>query len=316
MDEDRKYYPRYGVYLTKRQYRLLRRLKKRFEYAFDSPSRSYIKQEVFYDSRSGKEHFRFNVPGAPHIKEENFINIPAREEALPNVVRVEPGLTEEEINENIANFNIDLNIDLEPGVGIGVGYSRKKGIEPDLPDVPDTDPEHYKHSVFFITINTNQKPNNYTEGSIMEQTLSDSIDYAFCAGEFTPSNSEEWRKRLNKLIVFLSPNARMSWENDGSQDTIDTAHIKSIEVKKSQEMGPSNRGRLHAHAIIRITHNSKLHLSLPGLKELLVTKLQLVGVINPYINVRALGDTLRNLEDYLEKNNEQILDVNSLDDLF
>lgn len=233
--------------------------------------------------------------------------------------RSQKELIEREINEiqnkkkELVHKRKKIKKDLQAFILVGTADRADPDEEPDL-SAEETDQEDYKHSVFFITINTNQKPMTEGDGWFRQLVLLKAIDYTFCTGTEVPDSTEEWKYRLGQLLDFLSVNARTVRENDGSQDTIHTAHIKQIEVEKSIEIGKSSRGRLHAHVIVRITHNTKIHLNKPNMKRLLLVYLREIGVTNPYVHIDALGDTMRSLREYLKKDNEE--EEETLDSLF
>lgn len=160
--------------------------------------------------------------------------------------------------------------------------------------------DNLKYSGFHITISTNKRPTS-TE---MAQDLGGKLNKAI-ALTFT-------HQGLSQFIMFLHKPAPggplLSNPNHNYK-----SNIKDIDVQYAIELGQTARGgRIHAHVVLKVTHNSYIRINIPVLKKLLIEQLNAsgegLGIQNLYINVGTIrGD--KNLEEYLLKKQVEVKDI-------
>lgn len=138
------------------------------------------------------------------------------------------------------------------------------------------------YSVFLLTINTNMHvPIHKTPevAGYLRATLNTM---------FAPSN-------ILGIIKFLGKK--------------EPKKIKEVDVQFAIERGTSLKGsRLHAHCLIRIHHNTRIHLDRTAIKEFVLedmnAQLRATGwrpLSSIYVNIRAQRGSEFNLLRYLEK---------------
>lgn len=139
------------------------------------------------------------------------------------------------------------------------------------------------YSVFLVTINTNMRTTKQN----------------------TPEVAGFLRSTLNNL--FKSDNLLGIVKFvDGKKNF---AALKEADVQFAIERGRSLKGsRLHAHCLIRIYHNSKIHLDRTSIKEFVLAdmnaQLKAHGyrkLSSIYVNIKAQRGSEFNLLRYLEK---------------
>jgi len=161
--------------------------------------------------------------------------------------------------------------------------------------------QQLKFSGFHITISTNKKPKDDEESQNIGRRLNQAIALTFT------------HDTLSKIIFYLKP----SYNQDGEVDKgipearikgniIDyKAHIKKLKVQYAIELGGGAKGgRVHAHIILRVTHNSKIRIDIPELKQRMLQALNLndesPAITSIYINIGIIRSD-KNLEEYLKK---------------
>ena len=131
----------------------------------------------------------------------------------------------------------------------------------------------WKHSNFFLTINTNQRytnddPNLQSDTEIFEQIINNMLN------------------NLDQYIKF--PNG----------DDWQTADINDVDVDYVIEKG-TKKNCLHAHAVIKIKHNTKVQIDFPKIQRSIADEL---GMQNIYVNGRLIKNSgADNIQDYLLK---------------
>lgn len=123
-----------------------------------------------------------------------------------------------------------------------------------------------KYSVFMVTINSNVDHDKATDDQ--KESFKKIAKYVF-------SN------HIQKYITF-----------------IDEKHkdIYSIDSQYRFEIAPTNN-RLHLHGIIKISHNSKIKLDIPSLRELI----NRAWKQSVHLNIKGKGDDTKAWEDYMNK---------------
>jgi hypothetical protein len=139
------------------------------------------------------------------------------------------------------------------------------------------------YSVFLVTINTNMRTttqNTPEVAGFMRHTLN------------LMFNSEN----ILGLVKFI----------DGKKNF---KALKEADVQFAIERGRSLKGsRLHAHALVRIYHDTKIHLDRTAIKEFVLEDMNAQLAANGfrklssvYVNIRAQKGSEFNLQRYLEK---------------
>jgi hypothetical protein len=139
------------------------------------------------------------------------------------------------------------------------------------------------YSSFFVTINTNMRvPIDETRkvAAYLRHTLS-----LMYKGD-----------NILGIIKFLNGKKQYS-------------QIKEADVEFAIERGTSVKGsRLHAHCLVRIFHNSRIHLDRVAIKEFVMEDMNIQLKANGYrplssvyVNIRAMRGSEFNLVRYLEK---------------
>lgn len=143
------------------------------------------------------------------------------------------------------------------------------------------DSENTKHSGFHITVSTNRKPASNEESHALGARLNKAIALSF---EHTG---------LEQFIEFLIP------------DDTYKRNILKVSVKYAIELGKGVRGgRIHAHIMLKVIHNSRIRINIPAFKKVMLQNLNLEGdlptITSIYVNIKIIrGD--ENLEEYLLK---------------
>jgi hypothetical protein len=135
-----------------------------------------------------------------------------------------------------------------------------------------------KFSNFLVTINPNYRPNTDIEALGMRDRLREAV---------TPLFTHEGYKQI---IQF--PRGGGSYETS----------ISNIDSSFSLELGKDNRGsRNHAHAVIKVVHNSYIKLDPRKIGDIVGQNL---GVEKVYVNVKALSTATQYAEQYINKQGE------------
>jgi hypothetical protein len=124
-----------------------------------------------------------------------------------------------------------------------------------------------KSSAFFLTINTNKKPANKIEEVTLIDWLQSGLEHTFS------------RENLPKALTDLTT---------GREPVL--AVLGEVILKYGVEVGQKPKGgRVHAHSLLKIQHNTKLHINPGSVKSQLVEyfKGNDVPVLSLYVNVRA-----------------------------
>jgi hypothetical protein len=167
--------------------------------------------------------------------------------------------------------------------------------------------DRIRYSTFFITVSSQINPHG---DPLLERRLENALMRG--AGELfgDPGERRPVKETLvayGRLLQFLSPKAKMVSQNDGTEDNIqsvfDQDKFKKIEVKWKLETGTTDTGgRVHIHIILKIEHRSRFHVRRDEIKRAFVKFLRPeFGVTNPMIYIKALGNQIASIEDYLEK---------------
>jgi hypothetical protein len=133
-----------------------------------------------------------------------------------------------------------------------------------------------KQSHFFITINSNK--------SVEEAGIQVWDEMTKLMVEQDMGNHGGMRSIIN----FIG-------ENGGNYDN----NIKSVSIEYATEIG-AELHRYHTHIFVKIKHNSKIHIDRTMLKEMVVNYWGILGVTNPYINIRAFFSH-KGLQHYMQK---------------
>lgn len=140
------------------------------------------------------------------------------------------------------------------------------------------------HSNFLVTVSTNRRAPNSAVEALMLNDLA-----AACRYVFNDDNN------LFDLLIFLDDEPR------------DPSAIKSVDVKYAVETGNylSQGGRIHAHVLIKIAHNTKIRLSIPMIRATFMDYYDTLNATytpptNLYVNIKTTRPEAT-IEDYLEK---------------
>ena len=132
-----------------------------------------------------------------------------------------------------------------------------------------------RHSNFFITINTNQRFNPYSEEcKIFKGKLQNAVDKLLT-------------EKMNEIIEFKE------------EGEFNTEYIKNIDIQNALEIGPETN-TVHSHTLLMINHYSNIKLNYKVINEFIKTEL---GLKNIYLNNRVAHgiNSMNNLKDYLSK---------------
>lgn len=134
-----------------------------------------------------------------------------------------------------------------------------------------------KESLFMITINTNRQPTSVYQRQMMESIILQTVS------RFKDNAVRE------HVIKFLNG------------DDIWSADIEREEIKVGFEVG-SLLNRFHAHIVWDFVHYSKMQLDVHVLKQLFLQGFRdEFGWRNIHLDVRAVSNVKRNLEEYAKK---------------
>ncbi len=135
-----------------------------------------------------------------------------------------------------------------------------------------------KYSNFLLTINTNYKPEFQSDLAEVAEQLETAL-----YGLFTHEN-------LRKIVSFPRGG--------------DYSQLHDINVEFSREVGKhAQGGRVHAHAIIKIQHNSYIRLDPKAIQKIMVEQIDDTRVKNVYVNVKAFRGE-QYVRDYINKDSE------------
>ena len=130
-----------------------------------------------------------------------------------------------------------------------------------------------KRSNFFITINTNQNFNEFSEEyEVFDKKLVKSLNSIY--------------ENIKDYVIFKDEKAK--W-ND--------VFIKEVDIDSATEIGPKS-GKAHAHAMIKIKHTTLLQLDYAKIRSTIMTDLKLKGI---YINNKVFHDNNLSLQEYIGK---------------
>lgn len=139
----------------------------------------------------------------------------------------------------------------------------------------------YKHSVFFLTLNTNKT----IEGSKLR--ISEFIELI---RQCFSGRTNEPKKSLLERLFKIPDVERIIGKSILDQGIDRFEYIFSIEI------GPRYH-RLHAHIIMKVYHNGKIHID----REKIIEWWARMYFPNIYINIKGLGNITKNLENYIMK---------------
>ena len=138
-----------------------------------------------------------------------------------------------------------------------------------------------KESLFMITVNTNRTPISGAQRQMFETIIMEAV-----------KKFREIETRRD-LINFLN------------KDTLDSFSVDSEEIKVGFEMG-SKQSRFHAHIVWDFVHYSKIQLDVHALKQLFLEKFYYeYGWANIHLDVKAVSNVKRNLEEYAKKQDSE-----------
>lgn len=127
-----------------------------------------------------------------------------------------------------------------------------------------------KESIFFITINTNQRAHTERLEDLWSSSLSAAMDKVFSFPQ--------------RYIDILEPEGSLS-------------DVEKVKVTKRVEIAPETR-TVHSHVMLRIFHRTKIHLNIAELKLDLMREL---GLRNIYLWVKAATGIQTAMEEYINK---------------
>ena len=129
------------------------------------------------------------------------------------------------------------------------------------------------HSNFLLTINTNQ------QYSLQDEHLKNDIDIF----------ENVIKNVLNNVDKYVNLPKEDKWDDDT---------IKDITIDYIIERG-TKKGQIHAHALVKFTHFTKLQLNYKKMKEKVQNEL---GLKNIYLNNRLIRNSgSENIVEYLNK---------------
>ena len=128
-------------------------------------------------------------------------------------------------------------------------------------------------SLFFVTINTNKVESETLNRIHLKEAY------------------ENFYKDLGPRFIKFLPNSPGTTYEEKLQ------YIEHISSQSSISIGPKFH-RLHIHALISITHRSRIHLDRDEIKDFFNTQLE----VSVYPNIKAVDDKSFHFEEYLKIN--------------
>lgn len=152
---------------------------------------------------------------------------------------------------------------------LGVGFTPKSSHEE----------KGVRHSSFFITLNTNYKPEDMRDADSAGQSLRKAMKKMFA------------REGLEKIVTFMEG----SWDD-----------IISVDGEFVVELGDHPKGnRIHSHATLHFTHRAKIRLDFPAMRQFVRDRYCARGdcrlyKTSPHLDVQMISSK-GNIEAYLRK---------------
>lgn len=134
-----------------------------------------------------------------------------------------------------------------------------------------------KHSVFYVTINSNEDMDNNKN---KQEWFKKAVEYIF-------------KERILQYIKYH----HFAADNHKKEDIKN--HIKSLNVKLGYESG-SKLHKYHTHAIVNITHDTYLQMDNKNLREFF-TKLMGHGI---HLDIVGRSNNQKTIEDYVGKDGD------------
>ena len=198
-------------------------------------------------------------------------------------------------------------------------YQRKQyrfgtGVGPRITTVPTTigqykpaekkikrDPNKRKEnsfSIFFITINTNK---NYAVNKMVSQRdidaekLRDALDNLFGSDPGAGGNCD--------FLEFfkLVPGQYKVYEKDDQDYEFWCSQFKELWIKGTTEWSNKYDGRriLHAHAIVKVVHSTRIHLNKEAIAEYIKAAMGMKYL--PYIHIDMVNSSFYEILNYIRK---------------
>lgn len=141
------------------------------------------------------------------------------------------------------------------------------------------------HSNYFITVSTNEQFTEFQEEQFVKRAKELEAIY------------NDVMTHIDKYIVFKEPN---------TSDTFSPEYFQRIEHDVAFERGKTT-GYLHFHALLQISHWSKIKVDFELMRKDLSEGLWGVGTPHRvYLMTRWFADTKQTLESYISKNYEEL----------
>jgi hypothetical protein len=163
------------------------------------------------------------------------------------------------------------------------------------------------YTTFFVTVNSQIKPRDWNHQVQIVDAMEDAYHDLFGVPG-NPRSAQEDLQVFQKLFLLISPSQGVKGfkDNDGKEDNwrdvFNHNLLVDIEPSNAIEVGTKKKGgRVHSHTVIKVKHKTKIHLNRAYIKEVFLNRLSRFGVTNPHIYIRAFGNPVESVEDYLQK---------------
>lgn len=152
------------------------------------------------------------------------------------------------------------------------------GVQGDTAHTTTPKEQRVKHSGFLITVNTNFRPRSNDESWAMGYRLENAM------------RSMLTHQGLSKIITF-----------QGEGHSYSDRYVKDVKAQFAVEVGHQAKGtRIHSHTLLHIAHMSHIRLSIPAIKQHVISSINDPRIKSVYVNIRMVRND-RNLEEYLKK---------------
>lgn len=193
--------------------------------------------------------------------------------------------------------------------------SKKKGKRKRIWDIDDY--ESLKTSKFFVTLNTN-KYVDYVNLEEIERATDEGIkkwvgqQSALNWGGFVDDTQEAYKKAF--IILGMSEKNINQYDSDTYRHEDINGYtskgepiLELFDTKYQVEISKKAK-RVHVHIIVNVKHRTKLVLNRNTIKDVFKEAwMSIAGLdTNPYVNIRALGDTEEKMERYLNADDDDM----------
>lgn len=137
-----------------------------------------------------------------------------------------------------------------------------------------------RYSNFYITLNTNQRFNEFSEEyQIFNQKFQQTIDQLLA------------KDNIHNVFTLKNPNATFSKD-----------FIKQINIEKVCELGETSKC-VHLHALISVAQYTPIQLNFSFIVDFVKQKMNLPNV---YFNCKTYNDSKQRITDYIKKGQKKL----------